>query len=804
MLCVTPELRASNVFTFISQNATLCSKRMADMFDRIPAELRSFGQWILWKTALTDAGKPTKIPVNPWTGSTAEVDNPATWGTFEQAVSIARNYPQAVSGIGFVFTDNDPFAGIDLDSPYDPALDPERQAAVLARHQRIVSTFNSYSEWSPSGQGAHIIIRASVPSGRRREKVELYSSKRFFTFTGNVFVDAPIADRNYEATVLWEEIGGDQSAHLGANWNYEQTRSDAEVLQSCSNAANGELFRRLYAGDFSGYPSQSEADQALVNILCFFTDNREQVSRLFLQSGLGTRDKAKRTDYREATITKGFDQKVAAIDVEAFHSSLRRLTEAKLAQPEPIPANELLPPPELPTGLLGDVASFLYEAAPRPVPEIALVGAIGLLAGVCGRAFNVSGTGLNQYILLLADTGRGKDAIANGVARLMTAVAKPLGDTPSPSDVGFHSAQNFVGPGEIASAPALLKHLETQPSFVSIIGEMGFQMRKWAGDRASPNDVMVRRLLLDLYGKSGYGSVAREIIYSKKEDNTKIIQAPALSILGESTAARFLDAIDEDMIAEGLLPRFLTMEFDGDRPNLNANSHNVIPPVELLTKLRDLTTIASKKMHENAVINVRFTSDAMHFADEFNAFCDNEINRQKREVHQQLWNRAHLKLIKLAALYAVGDNWHTPEIQLRHVQWAKAIIVRDVERMLKRFENGEIGNQVSESKQHREIKRVCAEFLKKPAAYGIHYGATLEQWQQKTVPYAYISRRLINSKAFREDRIGATGALKKALRDLCDQGVLNEISQQRPTAHGPAAKLFTLNDLSILDQFPVD
>ena len=58
-----------------------------------------------------------------------------------------------------------------------------------------------------------------------------------------------------------------------------------------------------------------------------------------------------------------------------------------------------------PPGLMGDIARFIYDAAPRPVAEVALTGAIGLMAGICGRAFNISTTGLNLYCLMLAHTG---------------------------------------------------------------------------------------------------------------------------------------------------------------------------------------------------------------------------------------------------------------------------------------------------------------------------------------------------------------------------------------------------------------
>ena len=101
--------------------------------------------------------------------------------------------------------------------------------------------------------------------------------------------------------------------------------------------------------------------------------------------------------------------------------------------------NPYVPPP----GLMGEIAKFIHAAAPRPVPEIALAGAIGLMAGICGRAFNVSGTGLNQYILLLAPTGTGKEAAATGINSLMKSIRSEV-----------PASEKFIGPA--SSHPVLL------------------------------------------------------------------------------------------------------------------------------------------------------------------------------------------------------------------------------------------------------------------------------------------------------------------------------------------------------------
>lgn len=75
-----------------------------------------------------------------------------------------------------------------------------------------------------------------------------------------------------------------------------------------------------------------------------------------------------------------------------------------------------------PPGIVGNVAHYLYAQSPYPNWTIALAGAVGFLSGIVGRSYNVSGAGLNQYVITLANTGVGKEAIADGISKLMLAM----------------------------------------------------------------------------------------------------------------------------------------------------------------------------------------------------------------------------------------------------------------------------------------------------------------------------------------------------------------------------------------------
>jgi primase-polymerase (primpol)-like protein len=85
-------------------------------------------------------------------------------------------------GIGFVFTESDPYCGIDLDDVIDEngVIDPEAHA--------IIDKMDSYTEVSQSGRGIHIIVRGKKPNSQcRRGNVEIYDKGRYFALTGDLW-----------------------------------------------------------------------------------------------------------------------------------------------------------------------------------------------------------------------------------------------------------------------------------------------------------------------------------------------------------------------------------------------------------------------------------------------------------------------------------------------------------------------------------------------------------------------------------------------------------------------------------------
>jgi putative DNA primase/helicase len=253
----------------------------------LPPELTARPQWVLWR--LEDVGRPklAKVPYSR-RGVRANATDSATWRPFAEVWSEYEADADEWAGVGYVFSADDPFVGIDLDKCREP-----RTGALTREALAIVQRFASYTEASASGTGIHIIVAASTPEpGRRTDQVECYAASRYFTCTGlrEPGTPATIEPRADVLRAWWAETFPPRpSGELGSLPAAAERLSDADVLAAAFRAANGAKFTDLWAGRWErlGYASQSDADLALCGLLAFYTGGAvAQVDRLFRQSGL--------------------------------------------------------------------------------------------------------------------------------------------------------------------------------------------------------------------------------------------------------------------------------------------------------------------------------------------------------------------------------------------------------------------------------------------------------------------------------------------------------------------------------------
>jgi putative DNA primase/helicase len=159
------------------------------IIENIPNEMKKLPQWVLWKFELDKNNRWTKVPYHP-KPYRASSNKPRTWSTFK-AVWIAYQ-AGGFDGVGFVFSENDEFIGIDLDHIFD--ADGNVKESEPWALDVLEQLKGSYTELSPSGEGLHIIVRGSLPEPGGNDgkpggqpHLEIYQSGRYFTITGHLW-----------------------------------------------------------------------------------------------------------------------------------------------------------------------------------------------------------------------------------------------------------------------------------------------------------------------------------------------------------------------------------------------------------------------------------------------------------------------------------------------------------------------------------------------------------------------------------------------------------------------------------------
>lgn len=175
----------------------------------IPEELRVIPAWVCWILEWRK-GIWAKVPVSCRTGRAAQIDDPASRTTFQDAYDTFQR--DKYDGIGLCRTGDLVF--IDVDGCRDP------DTGAIADWPWVAGILNSvagraYVEVSLSGTGIHGVARGGLPNGRRqwndrtRNHVgfALYDRTRYFAFTGHVLPETgPIQDLSHELVDLHRRL----------------------------------------------------------------------------------------------------------------------------------------------------------------------------------------------------------------------------------------------------------------------------------------------------------------------------------------------------------------------------------------------------------------------------------------------------------------------------------------------------------------------------------------------------------------------------------------------------------------------
>ena len=293
------------------------------------AAMRGWAQFIVYKLVPTPEhpGKSAKFPINPATRQKHDAHDPAIWMDADTA-AVTAEFLGPDHGVGFVFTDADPFFFIDIDSCLEAGGWSAFASSICARFP------GAAIEVSASGRGLHIIgsgaFGAGPPPPARKTKygsvLELYTERQFVALTGTqVTGDAATVHAAALTTLVADYFKTDGHSPVDElsdrpDPTWVGPEDDAELISralrssSVANKFGGRAsFADLWFADVHKlamfYPgvdgdpyNASSADSALAQHLSFWTGkNGERIMRLMKQSAL-VRGKWDRDDYLPRTI----------------------------------------------------------------------------------------------------------------------------------------------------------------------------------------------------------------------------------------------------------------------------------------------------------------------------------------------------------------------------------------------------------------------------------------------------------------------------------------------------------------------
>lgn len=215
-----------------------------------PYGLRHRNQFIVWKWEIV-GDRATKVPYNPRIPTQKAKSNDfRTWGSFEQALETI-NRTNDFAGLGVMFGRG--LMGIDFDHCiHDGVLDKDKAD--------IIKDIGGYTEYSPSGDGIHILVFDNIDETKYRNNnkiagIEAYDNGRFFTLTGNVYENYRSIKKKEETTAGVHRFFNNYLKRESTKENIINTAnltrnvravSDDKIIEVIENSIYGNNFKRMF------------------------------------------------------------------------------------------------------------------------------------------------------------------------------------------------------------------------------------------------------------------------------------------------------------------------------------------------------------------------------------------------------------------------------------------------------------------------------------------------------------------------------------------------------------------------------
>lgn len=518
-------------------------------FENVPKCLRSLKQWVNWKLQQRNGDKPTKVPVTI-AGYDASSTNPADWYSFESVCKHAQKF----DGIGFVFTESDPFVGIDIDDCFASPGELKPWAEPIVK-----ALTGTYSEVSPSGNGLKFFCRGQqLDKGRKVAigdgKLEIYSSGRFFTVTGQVWDDSDCVEIDSDN---WKTINAyfpaEPQTPKVSPCRGHQVESDkvdraAKYLETMKPSISGcgghDACFRAACKMVLGFDLDQESAYSLLasvyNPRCVPPWTEKELRHKVKQADKQTSDRGYLLT-EPARIEHYPDVDLSAFCVPDFEPDRSELEIGRDVQdPGPFPEDCLLPP-----GFIAEVARYTIATSNEPQPILALGGALCLLSVLTGRKIrNRRNNRTNLFVLGLGPSGCGKDRPREVNSDILTEIG----------------SLDMIGPVSLGSGHGIESQLRAHPCRLFQLDEIGDLLKSIKKERGSGHMEAILQKIKMLM------TSAHQVYSNSATSDIKAfftINQPHLVIFGTATPEKFWNNLSVESIEDGFMGRLLPLEVVG-------------------------------------------------------------------------------------------------------------------------------------------------------------------------------------------------------------------------------------------------
>lgn len=611
--------------------------------DSIPAELKARRQWLMWY--YNQDGE--KIPVG-------KSNEPQTWKDFKSLKG---------DKFAFVISADDPYTGVDLDDCIVDGVLTELATEILAQFAGV-----AYAEVSPSGTGIKLLTKASKPVGTmcqaKGKGIECYDHARFWTMTGQV-IDGFNSIGNGKDAVNW----------LCAKYlTPERVRQSFSIpTKSSSKGVEERAMSYVDAADLAGEGQRNNSAFRLAgNLAAIVGDVGDRLSEDSILEFMHVwnarlsvpmddreiqkvvRSAMKNGVPREDKLPGEFEHpeyEILPIDWECLNNKKKNDDD----EPDDEEFCASLVPQE---GLLRMVFDFYGQVAYRRSVVMGLAVGVSLCETIFGRRIR-SHTDMrtNDYNVILATTGSGKEACESTITKIMEL-----------ADTGSH----FMVPPDVQSGNGLMKALSVIPVGIWICDEFGKVLQAVLDKKGNQHIKNIGNHLLKLYGKSGgtYGGAA----HSDGVRN-KVVQ-PHLCVLGLATGSSVFDTVATDQVSDGLLGRIAFWPVQ-DRPDPKDEMTIAEPSGVLIECVKQWLEFAPGG-------NLSPTPETIKMSDEAkqrwnsHSWEINERMKAETELRAAIWSRVAARSMKLALVHRAARidvnpitcNWDFVQIEREDVDWA--------------------------------------------------------------------------------------------------------------------------------------